>query len=431
MQVSVENIGKLERKLTVTCPRQRFDTQVSDRMAEMSRTVRLKGFRPGKVPKTLIQQRFGEQIRDEVLSDLIGTTLREAFEQKDLQPVADPSIDVTHPPESGNLSYTATFEVMPELPDIDVSKLAIDRQVAEVTDADVERMIYTLRQQRRRFDVVERAAQEGDFVMFDYQARLDTGLVPEKNMQRAGHILGSEQDFKALDEALMSRSASESFETAVTFPEQFRNQELAGKNAMVSFSIVNVQSPHLPDVNADFVQLFGIANGDLETFKQAIRANLERELKANLLTRLKSEVAEKLATAYADLDVPEMLINGEAENLASSSLAKDQSSPSPELVASARPVARKRVLAGLLMGEVARRQDIKVDNARVLEQLHSIASTYEDPEKVITLYRKDSKLMSELHSRVIEDQVVEWVVKHATTNVQEASFEEIMQPGSR
>jgi trigger factor len=170
MQVSVENIGTLERKLTVKFPAERFDSQVSARIAEMGRTARLKGFRPGKVPPAVIKQRFGEQVRGEVLSDLIGSTLREAVTQEKLQPIANPAIDTTGKPENGEIAYTATFEIMPEFPVVDVAALEITRPAARVTDADIDKMLETLRQQRRSFDEVDRASVDGDFVLFDYAA---------------------------------------------------------------------------------------------------------------------------------------------------------------------------------------------------------------------------------------------------------------------
>ena len=427
MQVSVENVGKLERKLTVKFPAERFESQVSARIAEMGRTVRLKGFRPGKVPTTVIQQRFGAQVRGEVLSDLIGSTLREAFDKENLRPVANPSVDTTGTPENGEITYTATFEVMPEFPEIDVAALAIQRPAAEVKDADIEKMIETLRQQRRSFEEVDRASQDGDFVMFEYAATAGDYRFPAEGQERAGSVLGSGTLFKALDEALTGRKAGDSYEVDVDFPADFRNESLAGKTAKVSFSIVKVQEPKLPDVDGEFAKLFGIADGDLETFRKEVRANLERELKATLMARLKSEVAEKLAETYGAVEVPNLMVQSEARAMAAGSVPKGQQPP-PQLVEAARPMARKRVLAGLLMGEIARKQSLSIDRKRVAEQLAAIASTYEEPEQVIELYNSDPQLMSGLQNRVMEDQVAEWVADHANTTNLDLSFDEVMRP---
>ncbi|HEX7816422.1 trigger factor [Dyella sp.] len=427
MQVSVENVGKLERKLTVKFPAERFESQVTARIAEMGRTIRLKGFRPGKVPATVIQQRFGAQVRGEVLSDLINSTLREAVEQEKLRPIANPAINTTGQPEDGEIAYTATFEIMPEFPEIDVSQLEINRPAAEVTDADIEKMIETLRQQRRSFDVVERASVEGDFVMFEYTAQAGDYRFPAEGLERAGSVLGSGTLFKALDEALTGHKAEESFTTEVAFPEDFRNENLAGKTAQVQFNIIKVQQPNLPAVDAEFAKLFGVEDGDLESFRKEVRANLERELKATLMARLKGEVAEKLANAHPELDVPNLMVQSEAHGMAAGSVPRGQQPPQ-QLIDSAMPMARKRVIAGLLMGEIARKQSLVLERSRLAAQLAAIASTYEEPEKVVELYNSDPQLMSGLQNRVMEDQVAEWVAEHAKTTTQTLSFDEVMRP---
>ncbi len=429
MQVSVENIGTLERRLTVKFPAERYETQVTTRMAEMGRTVRLKGFRPGKVPTAVIKQRFGAQVRGEVLSDLIGTTLREAVAQEKLQPIANPAINTTGQPQDGEIAYTATFEIMPEFPSVDVAALQIQRAVAAVSDADIDKMLETLRQQRRSFDEVERASAEGDFVMFEYAATVGDYRFPTEGVERAGSVLGSGTLFKALDEALLKRRTGEHFDADIAFPEDFRNEQLAGKKAAVSFSIVKVQEPKLPAIDGEFAKLFGIDDGNLETFRKEVRANLERELKAALMARLKSEVAEKLATAHESLDVPKLLVQSEAQNMAAANVPKGQQ-PSPEMIAAATPMARKRVVAGLLMGEIARKEGLKIDRKRVAEQLAAIASTYEEPEQVVELYNGDPQLMSGLQNRVMEDQVAEWVAEHANTTQQDLSFDDVMRPMS-
>ena len=427
MQVSVENIGTLERKLTVKFPAERFETQVSARITEMGRTMRLKGFRPGKVPTTVIKQRFGSQVRGEVLSDLIGSTLREAVEQEKLQPIANPAINTTGQPENGEIAYTATFEIMPEFPAVDVAALEIGRPVAVVADADIDKMLETLRQQRRSFDAVDRASAEGDFVMFEYAAEAGDYRFPSEGLERAGSVIGSGTLFKALDEALVGRKADESFDAEIAFPEDFRNDQLAGKTAKVNFKIIKVQEPKLPEIDAEFAKLFGIEDGDLETFRKEVRSNLERELKAALMGRLKSEVAEKLADAHAGLDVPKLMVQSEARNMAVASVPQGQQPP-PQLIDAAMPIARKRVIAGLLMGEIARKQEIKIDRKRIAEQLAAIASTYEEPEKVIELYNGDPQLMSGLQNRVMEDQVAEWVAEHAKTTNLDLSFDDVMRP---
>ncbi|HMH68467.1 MAG TPA: trigger factor [Pinirhizobacter sp.] len=427
MQVSVENVSKLERKITVKFPADRLESQVSARIAEMGRTVRLKGFRPGKVPLNVIKQRFGAQVHGEALSELIGSTLREAVEKENLRPIANPSVETTGNAENGEIAYTATFEIMPEFPEIDVAALEISRPVAAVSDADIDKMIETLRLQRRSFDEVPRASAEGDFVMFEYSAQAGDYRFPAEGLERAGSVLGSGNLFKALDDALTGRSAGDEANTEIEFPADFRNTDLAGKKAQVGIKIIKVQAPNLPAVDDDFVKAFGVADGDIETFRKEVRANLERELKGTLMGRLKAEVAEKLANAYPNLDVPNLMAQSEARSMAAGSVPRGQEPPA-ELVAAAEPVARKRVAAALLMGEIARKNEIRIDRSRMAEMLTTIASTYEEPEKVIELYNGDPQLMSGLQNRVMEDQVAEWVADHAKTTEQSLSFDEVMRP---
>jgi trigger factor len=288
-------------------------------------------------------------------------------------------------------------------------------------------MIETLRQQRRSFDEVERASAEADFVMFEYAAVAGDYRFPAEGLERAGSIIGSGTLFKALDAALTGHKAGDEFESEIEFPADFRNDQLAGKTAKVSFKIVKVQEQKLPEVDAEFIKLFGIVDGNLDNFRKEVRANLERELKAALMGRLKSQVAEKLAEANKELEVPNLMVQSEARNLAAGSVPRGQEPP-PQLIDAALPAARMRVIAGLLMGEIARKNELKLDRSRLAEQLAAIASTYEEPEKVIELYNGDPQLMSGLQNRVMEDQVAEWVAEHAKTTLQSLSFDEVMRP---
>lgn len=427
MQVSVENVGTLERKLTVRFPAERLESQVSERIREMGRTVRLKGFRPGKVPASVVKQRFGAQVRGEALSELIGSTLREAFEQEKLQPVAQPAIDTTGEAEDGDIAYTATFEIMPDLPQVDVAALKIERPVAEVSDADIDGMIETLRAQRRTFDEVERASRVDDLVTFEYSAEAEGYRFPQEGLERASGVIGSESLFPALNEALTGHEAGESFEQDLVFPDEFGNDRLAGKTARVAMTIIKVQEPDLPELDSEFVRSFGVESGTMEDFRTEIRNNLEREMQAALTARLKSTVAEALAEAHPDIDVPRTMIRNESEGVLRNSIGKDQE-VSQDMLKAVEPMARKRVIAALLMGDIARREEIKVDRKRIGEALGAIASTYEEPEQVIEMYNNDPQLMQGLSNRVMEDQVVEWVAEHADTTDNTLSFNELMRP---
>lgn len=425
MQVSVENIGKLERKLTVTIPADQLDAQIGERIARMTREVRLKGFRPGKVPRSVIEKRYGQQVRGEALSDLIGSSFRDAVAQEKLRPVAAPSIDTSGVPEGGEIAYTATFEVMPELPSVDVDALNITRVVAEVGDADVDQMIETLRIQRRDYVQVTRPAQKGDMVLFEYSVQTGDGRHPEKGVDRAGVIVGSGQFNADIEQAMVGHVADDEIETEATFPEDFRVEPLAGKLAKVSARVSRVQEAQLPEVDEAFAKTFGITEGGVEGFRKEVRGNLERELQAALMGRLKNEVASKLAAAHADIDVPNAMIQAEARSMAR---MPADASLSLEQMARLEPQARERTIAGLIFGELARSNQMQVDEKRVAKAMATLASTYEEPEQVIELYRADPQLMSGLRNRVLEDQVTEWVVENAKVEDQTLTFDEVVRP---
>ncbi len=426
MQVSVENVGNLGRKLTVRIPATRLEDTVRNRVQEMGRSARLKGFRVGKVPTKVIEQRFGAQIRGEAMSELINSTFQEAISSEKLRPAVQPSITTSGATDNDQFEYVATFEVMPEIGTVDVSGLEITRQVATVGDADIDQMIDTLRMQRRSWSpVVERGALEDDMVLFELAAEGEGFRHPETGTDRVGTIIGSGALFKEIEDALVGHKVDDEFSASFDFPADFRIAALAGKTAATTMKIVGVQEPKVPELDDAFVASFGVSEGGLERFKEDVRANLERELASALNMRLKASTVEKLVDANADIELPQGMIEAEARDMARrSTQGKEEVSHEPFLTA-----ARRRVAGGLLLAEISRQNDISVDTGRVVEALSAIASTYEQPGEVIELYRNDPQLMSGLQSQVLEDQVVAWIAEHAKVTDQTMSFNEVMRPG--
>jgi len=427
MQVSIENVGNLGRKLTVRIPADSYESQVKSRLAEAGRTVRLKGFRPGKIPTKVIEQRFGAQIRGETMSELVRNSFQQAVSEQKLRPALSPSISTTGEPVNGQIEYTATFEVLPELGKLDVATLAVSKPVANVGDADVDTMIDTLRQQRRTWTPVERGAQAGDMVLFEFAA---SGEGVEQARERVGTILGSAAMSKELEDKLAGHATGDEFDADVTFPADFRMPALAGKHAKVSIKIVRVQEAKLPEIDDAFIASFGIEEGGMDKFRADVRANLERELKGMLAARLKNEIIQKLMDAHPGIELPQGMIEAEARALhqQAQAQAQQQGQQFTGDVSGFMEMARRRVSAGVLIGELARQNDIRPDSRRVAEMLATIASTYEEPTQVVELYQRDPQLMQSLQNRVMEDQVAEWVAAHAQTNEQQLSFAEAMRP---
>jgi len=425
MQVSIENVGKLGRKLTVRLPAQGLEDKVRSRIQEMGRSARLKGFRPGKVPTKVIEQRYGRQIRGEVLSEMIGSSFQEAVSQEKLRPAVQPAIQTTGTPTNGEIEYTATFEVMPEIGKIDISGLEIVKPTSAVTDPDIDQMIETLRLQRRSFVPVERPAQNGDMALFEFAATVDGKRHPETGYERVGSILGSGAFVADVETRIVGHKTGDDFTVDATLPATFRDPALAGKAAKIEVRIVRVQEPHLPEIDEAFAASFGIKDGGLAKFRDDVRSNLERELKGVLMGRLKATTAEKLVDAYPEIDLPQAMIENDAR-----ALARQGNAQGDDAFVQFLPAARRRVAAGFLLAELGRQNEVRLDSRRVSEALAMIASTYEEPEKVVELYTRDPQLMQSLQSRVLEDQVVEWVAEHAKLTEQKLSFNEVMRPGA-
>jgi trigger factor len=429
MQVSIESTGSLERKLTVRIPAERVESRVRERFTELGRTVRIKGFRPGKVPAKVIEQRYGQQVRNEALSEEIGRSFQEAVRQEKLRPAIAPAIQTLPAAEAGQIEYTAIFEVVPEIGTIDVSALEVTRIDAAVSDADIDRMIETLRMQRRSWNPVERGAGAGDMVMFEYAATTADGRHPAAGVDRAATLVGSGAFVKEIEDALAGMRVGEEKTVPANFPAAFREAALAGKAASVALKAVRVQEQVLPPVDEAFIAGFGIRDGGLAKFRADVRANLDRELRGVVRGRTKGEVIEKLVNAWQDVEVPPGMARNEARALLGQAQqqARQRGVEPPSSTDPFMAAATRRVRAFLLLTECAQQNQIHVDPKRVAEELALIASTYEQPEQVVALYQRDQELMSGLRNRVLEDQVVEWIVANAKALPRVASFDELMK----
>ncbi len=431
MQASIESTGNLERRLTFSLPEERLETHVGGRLREIAQTVRIKGFRPGKVPAKVIQQRYGQQVRAEALDGLLRETFDSAVREHALRLAGNPRIDRAG---DGDLDFVATFEVVPDFGDIDVAALNVTRHTADVTDADIDQMIENLRLQRRTWNPVERGAKAGDLVALETWSQAGEERLPAEGVESGGSVLGSGVMFEQIEQGLEGLAKGGEKTLSVDFPAEWRVPQLAGKTVQVHVKAVEVSEPVLPDVDKEFIKSFGVKSGDAEQFRADIRTNLERELKGALMNRLRREVGEQLIAAYAHVELPPRLVENEARSMLSQQVEQvRRSGRNPgEVPADAHQgfmdAAGKRVLVGLLVGEVARRNELRLDPKRVSETLRLIASTYEEPEQVIEMYRNDPQLMGGLQSRVMEEQVIDWIAERAQHTEQPLSFQEAIRP---
>lgn len=433
MQASVESVGSLERRLTFHLPAERLESQVGGRLREIARTARIKGFRPGKVPAKVIEQRYGEQVRAEVLDGLLRQEFDQAVRENALRLAGAPRIEPSEAETGSELAYVATFEVVPEFGEIDVSTLKVQRATSEVTEEDIDRMIENLRLQRRSWIAVDRVAQVGDAVDVRTWSQAGDERLPAEGAEKGVTVIGTGGMLPEIENALVGMAGGEEKTIEVGFPADWRVPQLAGRTAQVHLSVERVSEPLLPEVDADFIRSFGVRSGEMEQFRADIRTNLERELKGALMNRLRREVGEQLIAAYEHVELPPRLVENEARALAAQAVEQARRQgrkvePPEDAYLTFMTPARKRVLVGLLVGEVARRNELKLDPKRLNESLRLIASTYEEPQQVIDLYRNDPQLMSGLQGRVMEEQVIDWIAERAEHTDQPLSFQDAIAP---
>lgn len=430
MQASIESTGTLERRVTFTLPEDRLQSQVGGRLREIARTARINGFRPGKVPAKVIEKRFGPQVRAEALDGLLRETFDAVVRENALRIAGAPQIDRV---DGGEFDFVANVELVPDFGEVDVAALQVVRHVAEVSDADIDQMIENLRLQRRTWEPVARGAQTGDLVALETWSQVGDERLPAEGVEKGSSIVGSGTMFEQIDKGLEGLVKDEEKTLTVDFPADWRVPQLAGKSVQVHIKALEVSAPVLPEVDAAFIKSFGVKSGELEQFRADIRANLERELKGALMNRLRREVGEQLIAAFAQIELPPRLVDNEARSMLAQQLEQvRRSGRDPgEVPADAHlgfvEAARKRVLVGLLVGEVARRNELRLDPKRVGETLRLIASTYEEPEQVIEMYRNDPQLMGGLQSRVMEEQVIDWIAERAQHTEQSLSFQEAIR----
>jgi trigger factor len=380
---------------------------------------------------SVVRQRYGKQVRLDIVNETMQRSLQQAIRDQELRPASMPRVDVAPGKlDEGDLEFSATIEVYPEIDPIEVGTLSLERPATEVTDQDVDEMLETLRRQRKEWSPVERKAQAGDRVLIEYSAEAEDGRVPAEGEQRLAVIVG-ESGFEALEKAVASLDAGATRSLKLAYPENFREARLAGRKAKTELKVVSVAEGKLPEVNEEFIRSYGVEDGTLETLKAEIRSNLERELKQALNTLLKTRLVDALLQSRPDLAVPDGIVREEAASMAVQVTRGEGEQPDPNVVEAFMDAARARVRAGLLMGELANQNTIRIDAARVREAIETIANTYEQPTEVMQLYYGNQRLMQQVESSVLEEQVVDWVLENAKVTHKAMKFQEVITAASQ
>lgn len=432
MQVSVEATGGLERRMTVQVPEERVEKEVEGRLQRLARTAKLKGFRPGKVPMNVVKSHYGAQVRQEVVGDVIQSSFYEAVVKENLRPAGLPTIEPKSLEAGKSLEYTATFEVMPEVEPASLSGVKLEKVSAEVSDADVDAMLETLRKQRTRWEAVERAAKEGDRVVIDFKGTIDGTEFQGNEGKQVPVVIGAKRMITGFEEGLVGAKTNDSLTLDLKFPEEYGYKEVAGKPVQFAVTVHRVEEPHLPELDDEFAKSFAITEGGVEALRKEVRQNMERELEQAVTGRVKQAVMDKLLELNA-IDLPKALIKQEAEQLAAQ-MRQNMHIPAGKSgvnldSAMFEDQARRRVSLGLVLSEIIKRNELKADAAKVREQVEKVAATYERPQDVINWYYADRNRLAEVESLVLENQVVEWALGQADVSETKSSFNELMNRG--
>jgi trigger factor len=396
---------------------------------KLAREVKVDGFRPGKVPVSMVKKLYGDRVKSDVTGDLIQSTYFEALQQQDLSPAGYPNLQPVDKAEG--FEYIAEFEVYPEVSLDAVANLEISRPAATVVDADVEAMIEKLRQQKKTWADADRKSQAEDRVTIHFSGICEGENFTDGKVENYAVEIGGQQMIPGFEDELKGLSAGESKTFSIVFPEKYNSEKLAGKTAEFEIELVKVEEPVLPELDADFIKAYGVEDGDVVSFRADVRANMERELLQGLKNKLKNNVMDALYEKV-EITTPNALIDQEIQALMQPYAERAQKMRLKlEDLQLPRDMfenqAKRRVTLGLLLGEIISQNEIKIDDEKVRSVIEDMAKSYEKPEDVVNWYYEDKKRLNDVHQMVLEDQAVEWVVSKAKITDETVGFSDVME----
>jgi trigger factor len=423
MQVSVEAGEGLERKLKIQIPTETVEMQVESRLKSMLPRVKIDGFRPGKVPLKVVKQHYGDQIFQEVAGELIQNSFRDALTQENLNPAGDPSISTDGIKQGEPLEFTATFEIYPEVELAPVAGIKLEKIKSSVTDADVEKMIETLRKQRAGWSEVDRTSADGDRVTIDFKGTINGEAFDGGSADGVPVVIGSGSMIRGFEDKLTGLKAGEESTFKVNFPDDYKAEHLAGKEAEFAVLVKTVEEPSLPEIDEAFAQSFGVQDGNVDQLHRDIRANMERELDNRIRGEMKNAVMNRLIEQNP-IDVPAAIVREEAETLRKQTAAQMPGAEQP--VETYMDNATRRVKLGLILAEVVKIAAIQPDAEKVRERVEAMSKDYEDPQEFVRYYQSNPQLLRGIETLVLEDMVVDWIVDQADVDETERSFDDLM-----
>ena len=430
MAANVENLGTLERRVSMSVPVRDIEKQVDERLKQLARNGKMPGFRPGKVPMKIVAQTYGPQVRNEVLGDAVQKSFSEVVKEANLRVAGYPKIEKKDGAGAEALEFSATFEIYPEVKPGDLSGTAFEQPKVAVDDAAVARTIEVLRKQRTKFVAADRPAKDGDRLTIDFNGTIDGVPFDGGAAQNFVFALGGGSMLPEFDAAARGMSAGESKRFGLKFPADYHGKDVAGKEAQFEIVIKNVDEPRLPEIDAEFAKSLGVADGDVEKMRGEIRANVEREVKKRVEARVKNQAMEALL-ASTPLDVPKALVEMEAQQLVQRAaqdlqgrgLKPEQLNLNPQQFEEA---AKRRVALGLIIAELARAEKLQPKPAEVRALVEQEAQSYESPAEVVKWFYMQPQRLSEMEAMALEANVVKWVLSKAKVQEREMAFDELM-----
>ncbi|MGI9291773.1 MAG: trigger factor [Gammaproteobacteria bacterium] len=427
MQVSVETSAGLERRMRVQVPADKIESEVAARLQKVSRSAKIKGFRPGKIPAKVVKQHYGGQVRQEVLQEILQSSYSEAIVQEELKPAGGPNIEPETLEEGKDLTYVAVFEVYPEFELKKLDKIKVKEPKAEIKDEDIDTMLENLQKQRADWSEVDRKAAEGDQVTLDFEGTLNGEVFEGGTAKDFPVVLGDGQMLADFEKNLKAVKAGDEKSFKMKFPKDYHATELAGQKVEFAIKVSKVAEQALPEIDEEFIKAYGIESGSLDELRQDIEKNLNRELEGKTKAEVKKQVLEGLLDTNP-IELPGVLVSQESQSLQKETMQRmgitdENQAPAADTF---QETAEKRVRLGLLMSAVLQENDMNVDQDKITAKVDEICAPYENPDEVKNIYLQNPQFLGQIENMVLEEQVVEWLLDQAKVTSQNMSFKDLM-----